>query len=275
MCVVCAVWVVCGRRVLSCSSRYHRWYFRDCSFRASTRAVETPPPSTLIIPNCVLPYLAGHTLLIVTATAQSHIKSYLQYTLNISSISQFSILIASSLSQASLGLPFCASTPPKATEARPLPIPWPTTGALPKADPQKQGSTINDLCTTPNVHTRTTSRTRSSSLSTSTSHLPPLSLSFRRSSPLPLVVLFPWGEIGRLPFATPGSPGCKGSRRDSVGAFLYNCELSPPPKPPALPSASEPPPTSCAASAPLAARPSRTAPLSLNPKLTPFPRPVL
>ncbi|KFY09739.1 hypothetical protein V492_05370 [Pseudogymnoascus sp. VKM F-4246] len=28
--------------------------------------------------------------------------------------------------------------------------------------------------------------------------------------------------IGRLPFATPGSPGCKGSRRDSVGAFLYN-----------------------------------------------------
>lgn len=204
----------CGRRVLSCSSRYHLWYFRDCSFRASTSAVETTLPSTLIIPTCVLPDLTGHTLPIVTA--QSHIKSYLQYTPQYILNSQLSQPL---LSQASLGrLTFCASTPPKATQARPLPIPWPTTGALPKADPQKQGSTINDLCTTPNVHTRTTSRTRSSSLSTST--LPPLSLSFRRSSPPSLVVLFPWGEIGRLPFATPGSPGCKGSRRDSVEAFF-------------------------------------------------------
>lgn len=117
--------------------------------------------------------------------------------------------------------------------------------------------------------------TRSSSLSTSTSHLPPLSLLSPPSSPLSLVVLFPWAEIGHLPFATPGSPGCKGSRRDSVGAFLYNCELSPPPKPPAFPSASETSPPFRVASGPLAARPSRSAPLSLNTKLTPFPTAVL
>ncbi|KFX88625.1 hypothetical protein O988_08958 [Pseudogymnoascus sp. VKM F-3808] len=110
----------------------------------------------------------------------------------------------------------------EATKARPLPIPWPTTGALPKADPQKQGSTINDLCTTPNVHTRTTSPTRSSSLSTS--FLPPPTLSLvPPSSPLiPRCFISLARKIGRLPFATPGSPGCKGSRPDSVGAFLYN-----------------------------------------------------
>lgn len=84
--------------------------------------------------------------------------------------------------------------------------------------------------------------------------------------------LFPWGEIGRLPFATPGSPGCKGSRRDRVGAFLYNCELSPPPKPPTFPSSSELSSPFCVSPSPLAVRSSRSAPLSLNTKLTPFPR---
>ena len=138
--------------------------FRDCSFRASPSTVETPPPSTLIIAIRVLPNLTGHTLPILAAQSQSHIiiiPSNPQYIFNSSS----------------LGLSFCASTPTspkKPLKPIPLPIPWPTTGALPKADPQKQGSTINDLCTTPNVHTRTTSPTRSSSLSTSpppTSHL--------------------------------------------------------------------------------------------------------
>lgn len=49
--LVCAVWCGwCGRRVLSCSSRYRLWYFQDCSFRGSRSAVETPSPSTVIIP---------------------------------------------------------------------------------------------------------------------------------------------------------------------------------------------------------------------------------
>ncbi|KFY41137.1 hypothetical protein V495_05044 [Pseudogymnoascus sp. VKM F-4514 (FW-929)] len=61
-------------------------------------------------------------------------------------------------------------------------------------------------------------------LSPSTSFLPPPTLSLvPPSSPLiPRCFISLARKIGRLPFATPGSPGCKGSRRDSVGAFLYN-----------------------------------------------------
>ncbi|KFY89455.1 hypothetical protein V498_06444 [Pseudogymnoascus sp. VKM F-4517 (FW-2822)] len=126
------------------------------------------------------------------------------------------------LGTASLGLPFCASTPPK-SHSSPSPSHsvahyWSfAEGGSPETGVHDQ----RPLHHTQRPHTHNLS-TRSSSLSTSTSLLPPLSLLSPPSSPLSLVVLFPWAEIGRLPFATPGSPGCKGSRRDSVGAFLYN-----------------------------------------------------